>query len=94
MIAQSLGSSNRITIPWVEPGWKRNHAVFEAAGVPFKEHVLVGQPGPTIARLAHEIGCHMIIMGTHSLESRTGAVIGSVAQSTLEHAGVPVLMVK
>ena len=69
-------------------------AVFEAAGVPFKEHVLVGQPGPTIARLAHEIGCHMIIMGTHSLESRTGAVIGSVAQSTLEHAGVPVLMVK
>ena len=36
----------------------------------------------------------MIVMGTHGLESRTGAVIGSVAQSTLEHAAVPVLMVK
>ena len=69
-------------------------AVFESAGVPIREHVLVGQPGPAIAKLAHEIGCHMIIMGTHSLDSRTGAVLGSVAQSTLEHAGVPVLMVK
>jgi len=36
----------------------------------------------------------VIVMGTHGLESRAGTVIGSVAQSTLEHAGVPVLMVK
>jgi len=69
-------------------------ALFESAGVPFQEHHLVGNPGPTIARLAHDIGCHMIVMGTHGLESRTGAVLGSVAQSTLEHSGVPVLMVK
>jgi len=68
--------------------------LFESAGVPFQEHHLVGNPGPTIARLAHDIGCHMIVMGTHGLESRTGAVLGSVAQSTLEHSGVPVLMVK
>jgi YjbE family integral membrane protein len=69
-------------------------SLLESAGVPFQEHHLVGNPGPTIARLAHEIGCHMIVMGTHGLESRTGAVLGSVAQSTLEHSGVPVLMVK
>ena len=69
-------------------------ALLQSSGVPFKEHQLVGNPGPTIARLAHDTGCHMIILGTHGLESRTGAVIGSVAQSTLEHAGVPVLMVK
>jgi YjbE family integral membrane protein len=65
-----------------------------AAGVPFQEHHLVGNPGQTIARLAHELGCHMIVMGTHGIESRAGAVLGSVAQSTLEHSGVPVLMVK
>jgi len=69
-------------------------ALLEAAGVPFEVHQPVGNPGPTIARLAHELGCHMIILGTHGLASRTGAVICSVAQSTLEHAGVPVLMVK
>jgi YjbE family integral membrane protein len=68
--------------------------LLQSSGVPFKEHQLVGNPGPTIARLAQDTGCHMIILGTHGLESRTGAVIGSVAQSTLEHAGVPVLMVK
>jgi nucleotide-binding universal stress UspA family protein len=62
--------------------------------VAFQEHRLVGAPGPTIARLASELGCHMIIMGTQGLGSRTGAILGSVAQSTLEHASVPVLMVK
>ena len=68
--------------------------LLESAGVAFEEHRLVGNPGPTIARLAHEAGCHMIIMGTQGLGSRAGAILGSVAQSTLEHASVPVLMVK
>ena len=69
-------------------------AMLETAGVPFQEHRLVGNPGPTVARLANEIGCHMIIMGTQGLGGRAGAILGSVAQSTLEHASVPVLMVK
>ena len=69
-------------------------ALLQAAGIAFQEHSPVGSPGPTIARVAHETGCHMIIMGTHGLGSRAGAVLGSVAQSTLEASGVPVLMVK
>ncbi|MCE9660496.1 MAG: YjbE family putative metal transport protein [Burkholderiales bacterium] len=69
-------------------------ALFAAAGISVQEHAPVGNPGPTIARVAHETGCHLIVMGTHGLGSRAGAVLGSVAQSTLEHAGVPVLMVK
>jgi YjbE family integral membrane protein len=69
-------------------------ALLESAGVAFEEHRLVGNPGPAIAQLAHEAGCHMIIMGTQGLGSRAGAILGSVAQSTLEHASVPVLMVK
>jgi YjbE family integral membrane protein len=69
-------------------------ALLQSAGVPFEEHQLVGNPGQTIARVAAEAGCHMIVMGTRGLGTRTGAVVGSVAQATLEHAGVPVLMVK
>ncbi len=69
-------------------------ALLEAAGIAVQEHAPVGSPGPTIARVAHETGCDLIVMGTHGLGSRAGAVLGSVAQSTLEHAGVPVLMVK
>jgi len=33
-------------------------------------------------------------MGVRGLGTRTGGIVGSVAQATLEHAGVPVLMVK
>jgi len=69
-------------------------ALLQSAGVPFQEHQLVGNPGPTIARVAAEAGCHMIIMGVRGLGTRTGGIVGSVAQATLEHAGVPVLMVK
>lgn len=69
-------------------------ALFKEAGVAFQEHSPVGAPGPTIARVAHETGAHLIVMGTHGLGTRAGAVLGSVAQATLEHAGVPVLMVK
>ena len=69
-------------------------AMLQSAGITFEEHRLVGNPGPTIARLAQENGCHLIVMGTRGLGSFTGAAIGSVAQATLEHASVPVLMVK
>jgi YjbE family integral membrane protein len=69
-------------------------ALFATEGLAVQEHCPVGSPGPTIARVAQETGCHLIVMGTHGLSGRAGAVLGSVAQSTLEHAGVPVLMVK
>ena len=36
----------------------------------------------------------MIVMGVRGLGSHVGAAVGSVAQATLEHASVPVLMVK
>jgi YjbE family integral membrane protein len=69
-------------------------ALLQSAGIPYEEHHLVGNPGPTIARVADEKGCHLIVMGSRGLGSFTGAAVGSVAQSTLEHASVPVLMVK
>jgi YjbE family integral membrane protein len=69
-------------------------ALLGAAGMPSKEHVLLGQPGPTIARIAHDEACDLIVMGTRGLGSHTGVILGSVAQETLENASVPVLMVK
>ena len=69
-------------------------ALLDAAGIARREHRHVGVPGPTIARVAQEEGCDLIVMGTRGLGSHTGAVLGSVAQATLEHASVPVLMIK
>jgi nucleotide-binding universal stress UspA family protein len=54
----------------------------------------VGPPGPTIAETAGALGCDLIVLGARGLGSHTAALLGSVAQSTIENAGVPVLVVK
>lgn len=59
-----------------------------------KEHALVGSPGPTIADLARDIGADLIVLGARGLGAQTAALLGSVAQSTIEQATVPVLVVK
>ena len=66
----------------------------QAAGVAFQEHRHVGEPGRTIAEVAATNGCDLIVMGARGLASHTGALLGSVASATLEHASVPVLVVR
>jgi YjbE family integral membrane protein len=69
-------------------------AMLDAAGIEYQEHRRVGDPGPTIAEVAQAQGCDLIVMGTRGMGTHTAALIGSVAQSTIEHAAVPVLLVK
>ena len=65
----------------------------QAAGLAFQEHRKVGEPGRSLAELASELGCDLIVMGSRGLGTHTGALLGSVAAGTLEHATVPVLVV-
>ena len=69
-------------------------AALGAAGVAFLEHQRMGPPGPIIAEVAQQQNCDLIVMGTQGLRSNTGALLGSVAQSVIEHAAAPVLVVK
>ena len=69
-------------------------AALGAAGVAFVEHQRMGPPGPTIAEVAQQQNCDLIVMGTQGLRSNTGALLGSVAQNVIEHAAVPVLVVR
>lgn len=69
-------------------------ALLAAAGLPPHEHRRVGNPGPTIAEVAQAEDCDLIVMGTRGLGTHTGALLGSVAQGTAEHAALPVLLVK
>jgi YjbE family integral membrane protein len=69
-------------------------AALKEAGQSFSEHRRVGQPGEVIAEVAVQQGCDLIMMGARGLGTHTGALLGSVAASTLEHAGVPVLVVR
>lgn len=64
------------------------------AGVAFREHESVGNAGARLAELARSVGCEMIVMGSRGLGPQASALMGSVAQSTIEHATVPVLVVK
>ena len=69
-------------------------ALLDAAGYRYQVHQQVGDPGVTIAALANTLGADLIVMGTRGLGTHTGALLGSVAQNTLEHADVPVLLTK
>jgi nucleotide-binding universal stress UspA family protein len=65
-----------------------------AAGVPFKEHIGVGQPGPSIIAFAKKLGCGQIVMGTHGLGSAMQLVLGSVAQEVVRQTEAAVTVVK
>jgi len=71
-----------------------SRATLDAAGLAHQDHHRVGDPGATIAEEARALGCDLIVMGARGLGSRTAALLGSVTQSAIEHATVPVLVVK
>jgi nucleotide-binding universal stress UspA family protein len=66
----------------------------DAAGRFHTTHIHVGQPAEVIAKIAGELECDLIIMGTHGRSGVAGLVMGSVAQRVLHQAACPVLLVK
>ena len=68
--------------------------LLEAAGIPYQAHQHVGDPGIGIAAVADSIDADLIIVGSRGLSAAAGALLGSVAQSTLNHARLPVLIVR
>ncbi|RZL88687.1 MAG: hypothetical protein EOP82_22180 [Variovorax sp.] len=69
-------------------------ALLDAAGLNYKNHHRVGDPGAVIAEVAQAEACDMIVMGARGIGTHTGALLGSVARSTTEHSAVPVTLVK
>ena len=66
----------------------------DAAGRFHTTHIHVGQPSEVIAKLAGELACDLIIMGSHGRSGVAGLVMGSVASRVLHLAPCPVLLVK
>ena len=69
-------------------------AALDQAGMRYELHELVGDPGIEIAALTDTLSADLIVMGRRGLGSQTAALLGSVAQYSVEHATVPVLLVK
>lgn len=69
-------------------------AALDAAGVPYVLGVAAGPPAVAIARIAKQLECEEIVMGTRGLRAIEGILLGSVTQRVLHLAEVPVTLVK
>jgi len=64
------------------------------AGVPYAVHISVGEPADIIVQYAKEKGCDEIVMGARGHGVIATLLLGSVARSVREHAGIPVRVVE
>lgn len=64
------------------------------AGLVFQRHIHVGSVAEIIVKLARELQCDMVFMGTHGRGALPAAVLGSVAGKVVHLADRPVMLVK
>lgn len=69
-------------------------ALLEAETMPYRIHVEVGPPGPTIVDCANVQGCEQIVMGSRGHNAAMNLLLGSVATSVIANASQPVTIVK
>ena len=79
---------------WAESAIAPIRAVLGATGVTCVDHVAQGEVAETIARLAKELACDQIVMGTRGHGALRDLFLGSVAIKVLHLANVPVTLVK
>jgi len=64
------------------------------AGIEAETEVASGDAGHALAEAAERYGCEMIVMSARGMGALRQALLGSVSQSVLHAARVPVLLVK
>jgi nucleotide-binding universal stress UspA family protein len=69
-------------------------ALLEAAGLPWRLHIVMGDAAEAIVALAERLGCHGIVIGTRGLGVAENLLIGSVAQKVIHSSRLPVLVVR
>jgi len=89
-----------IVAPLAEGGYKDNawkalrRLQWPDGTVPVDLRVDQGDPAREIIRLARELSCDMIVMGTHGRTGLERLFVGSVAEQVMRKASCPVLTVK
>jgi nucleotide-binding universal stress UspA family protein len=79
---------------WAEDTLAPARTLLDQAGARSQTHIVQGEVAESIARLATELGCDQIVMGTHGRGALGDLLMGSVASQVLHHARVPVTFVK
>ncbi|MEY3200531.1 MAG: hypothetical protein RIR70_81 [Pseudomonadota bacterium] len=65
-------------------------ALLDEAGYAYTPHIHAGDAADTIVRVATELGCDLIAMGTHGHGVAAGAMLGSVCAKVIRRGRVPV----
>ena len=68
--------------------------LLDAARVPYKCSIGVGEPAQVIVDYAKKNGCDQILMGTRGMGTLSGLVLGSVATKVIQLSPVPVVLMK
>ena len=69
-------------------------AIAEEVGVPIRTLIVQGQPEVAILSAAEDLGADLIVMGTHGRRGFNRLLLGSVAESVMRRADVPVMTVR
>ena len=69
-------------------------ALLRAAGIAFENEIGHGDPGHLLVDIAERCECDLVIVGARGMEPYDGGSLGPVVSSALQHAGVPVMVVK
>jgi len=68
--------------------------IITAEDIRAEHHIVSGKPAPELIRLAHELGCCLIVLATHGRTGVDHVVFGSVAEKVVRLSSVPVLAIK
>jgi nucleotide-binding universal stress UspA family protein len=69
-------------------------ALLSNAGLKFSSHIHVGSAAEIIVKLARDLGCDIVFMGTHGRGALPAAMLGSVASKVIHLADRPVMLSK
>ncbi len=84
----------RMEQEWAQAALAPACDILRQAGIGFETHSLQGDIAPTLVRLAEQLGCVQIVMGSRGLSSIGDLLMGSIAHKVLHLTRLPVTLVK
>jgi len=79
---------------WGNSAIEPANVLLQEAGISARSHVVQGDVASTIVRLAEELGCDQIVMGSHGRTGLSGLMMGSIASKVMHLAQLPITFIK
>ncbi|SDZ82828.1 Nucleotide-binding universal stress protein, UspA family [Haloplanus vescus] len=89
----SWESVDRLLREDAEKAVARVEELADAADVPVETVITEGKPSREIVNYAEDVGCDLVVMGTHGRGGIDRLLLGSVAESVIRASSIPVTTV-